>query len=415
MATYSQSLSLFIVFTIAAIHGSADLVLEDGYTVRTVFDGHKLEINPHSILPRYGSSDFIILDSSKSVFYTVTSPLSQESEIKRLSGSSAGFSDGDSASAMFSKPRSFAVDLKGNVYVADQSNGVIRKITNRGVTTTIAGGYAQKTGKVDGPAQNASFSKDFELVFVPEKCAVLVSDRGSQLVRQIDLKVEDCRRSPQSVLGGAFLWVLLGLGVSCLVGFIVGIISRPYVIPHEVFCPLFFSKTWKHCLIHLGKQVLMLCFDIRSVIASSMFYALLRRLISLSLSHLSLMFRINILESQFSRKESVSLLDSDDSCISEPTIPHTSSKIFMQKKSHRFADQLEDLMTFNGSSELSNATDRIFKEGDDDQGKRDISPETCGRIESMIEANFMGFVEQAKVTTPVELCSSGNTGLVKRR
>lgn len=66
------------------------------------------------------------------------------------------------------------------------------------MTTTIAGGYAQKTGKVDGPAQNASFSKDFELVFVPEKCAVLVSDRGSQLVRQIDLKVEDCRRSPQS-------------------------------------------------------------------------------------------------------------------------------------------------------------------------------------------------------------------------
>lgn len=202
----------------------------------------------------------------------------------------------------------------------------------------------------------------------------------------------------------------------------------------EVLCPLFFSETWKHCLIHLGKQVLMLCFDIRSVIASSMFYALLRRLISLSLSHLSLMFRINIVESQFSRKESVSLLDSDDSCISEPTIPQmfedqlkdlasfdrslqlpdTSSKIFMQKKSHRFADQLEDLLTFDGSSELSNVTDEIFKEGDDDQGKRDISPETCGRIESMIEANFMGFVEQAKVT-PVELCSSGNTALVKRR
>ena len=155
----------------------------------------------------------------------------------------------------------------------------------------------------------------------------------------------------------------------------------------------------------------------------------------MSLSHLSLMFRINNVESQFSRKESVSLLDSDDSCISEPTIPQmfedqlkdlasfdrslqlpdTSSKIVMQKKSHRFADQLEDLLTFDGSSELSNTTDRIFKEGDDDQGKRDISPETCGRIESMIEANFMGFVEQAKVTTPVELCSSGNTGLVKRR
>ena len=66
------------------------------------------------------------------------------------------------------------------------------------MTTTIAGGYALKPGKVDGPAQNASFSPDFELVFVPELCVLLVSDRGNQLIRQIDLKVEDCRRSPDS-------------------------------------------------------------------------------------------------------------------------------------------------------------------------------------------------------------------------
>ncbi|KAL6351282.1 hypothetical protein AAG906_035074 [Vitis piasezkii] len=367
MATYLQSLSLFIVFTIftiAAIHGSADLVLEDGYTVRTVFDGNKLEINPHSILPRYGSSDFIILDSSKSVFYTVSSPLSQESEIKRLSGSSAGFSDGDSASAMFSKPRSFAVDLKGNVYVADQSNGVIRKITNRGVTTTIAGGYAQKTGKVDGPAQNASFSKDFELVFVPENARCWSRTVGGT----------NCYFSFFAVLGGAFLWVLLGLGVSCLVGFIVGIISRPYVIPHTgSLLPTLFQRDVEALPNPSGETSTD---------------ALLR----------------HQKQSQFSRKESVSLLDSDDSCISEPTIPQM------------FEDQLKDLASFDRSlqlpdtSKLSNATDRIFKEGDDDQGKRDISPETCGRIESMIEANFMGFVEQAKVTTPVELCSSGNTG-----
>lgn len=41
--------------------------------------------------------------------------------IEKLSGNGVvGYSDGDLASAMFNKPRSFTVDLKNNVYVADK-------------------------------------------------------------------------------------------------------------------------------------------------------------------------------------------------------------------------------------------------------------------------------------------------------
>lgn len=58
--------------------------------------------------------------------------------------------------------------------------------------TTIAGGYSKKPGRGDGPAQSASFSDDFELAFVPEICALLISDHGNQLLRQINLKTEDC-------------------------------------------------------------------------------------------------------------------------------------------------------------------------------------------------------------------------------
>jgi hypothetical protein len=58
--------------------------------------------------------------------------------------------------------------------------------------TTIAGGYSEKPGREDGPAHNASFSNDFEISFVPEICALLISDHGNQLVRQISLKAEDC-------------------------------------------------------------------------------------------------------------------------------------------------------------------------------------------------------------------------------
>lgn len=54
--------------------------------------------------------------------------------MKRLSGDGvAGYSDGKSGAARFNKPRSFAVDLKGNVYVADVKNDrAIRKISDSG-------------------------------------------------------------------------------------------------------------------------------------------------------------------------------------------------------------------------------------------------------------------------------------------
>jgi hypothetical protein len=66
-----------------------------------------------------------------------------------------------------------------------------------GYTTTIAGGYSSGTGRRDGPAQNATFSPDFELVYVPRICALLVADRGNRLIRQINLRPEDCAHETQ--------------------------------------------------------------------------------------------------------------------------------------------------------------------------------------------------------------------------
>lgn len=236
MASHSSAVAifLFLVLNLASLQVFANVVLEDGYTVTTVIDGHKLGINPYSVLPWHGSSDLLVLDSSGSAFYTVSFPASgsQESAVKRLSGNGGeGYSDGESGSALFKKPRGFAVDRKGNVFVADKSNNVIRKISASGVST-IAGGYTLKPGREDGPAQNATFSSDFDLVFAPDKCALLVSDRGNQLVRLIHLKPEDCaRNSPPSALGSVSVWIF-GLAMSCLLGILVGIVARPYIIPY---------------------------------------------------------------------------------------------------------------------------------------------------------------------------------------
>ncbi|KAL2540911.1 NHL domain-containing protein [Abeliophyllum distichum] len=57
-----------------------------------------------------------------------------ESVIKRLAGNGQwGYVDGDLDSAMFDRPKSFAVDYRGNVYVADKNNYAIKKITKSGI------------------------------------------------------------------------------------------------------------------------------------------------------------------------------------------------------------------------------------------------------------------------------------------
>ncbi|XP_009363515.2 uncharacterized protein LOC103953505 isoform X2 [Pyrus x bretschneideri] len=410
MAVHCQSsaVALFVfLLSLTSPQVSADMVLEDGYTVTTLIDGHKLGVNPHSVLARPGSSDLLVLDSSGSAVYTVPFPTpgSQESVIKRLSGNGDGYSDGESGSARFKKPRSFAVSPKGIVFVADKGNSVIRKISASGVST-IAGGYSPKPGREDGPAQNATFSPDIELAFAADQCTLLVSDRGNQLVRLISLKPEDCSgTSPSShKLGAVWVWIL-GIGMSCVFGIVVGIVIRPYIFRNDK--RLGSSATWKRCRIYPGKQVAQtLCFAVRSATASSApVLSLLRRLYLLGMSHLSLMFRINYVEESWvSPKECVSLLDSD--------VDNSSSICFeiTESSSSKYVDQLKELVGFDGSLEL-----RSMKEGDGNDGRSGVVSGSHGRIEGTIDSNIMGFVGGAKETLLVDGASGGNSGLVKRR
>uniref|UniRef100_R7W937 Uncharacterized protein n=1 Tax=Aegilops tauschii TaxID=37682 RepID=R7W937_AEGTA len=93
-------------------------------------------------------------------------------------------------------------------------------------TTTIAGAYSVGTGHRDEPAQNATFSADFELIYVPKICALLVADRGNRLIRQIKLKPEDCAHENQKGLGTTSASIIAIL--AALFGSIIGFLARHF-------------------------------------------------------------------------------------------------------------------------------------------------------------------------------------------
>jgi hypothetical protein len=93
-----------------------------------------------------------------------------------------GYADGTGTNAKFWTPVALTIDNSGNLYVADQSNNRIRKITPAGVVTTIAGDG--NYGYVDGPANVAEFRQIKDLA-VDKLGNIYVAEEINNRIRKI--------------------------------------------------------------------------------------------------------------------------------------------------------------------------------------------------------------------------------------
>jgi sugar lactone lactonase YvrE len=94
-----------------------------------------------------------------------------------------GSTDGAGSVARFYSPIGVAVDGSANVYVVDSTNDTIRKITPAGLVTTLAGAPRQD-GSVDGVGSAARFRLPSG-VAVDQAGNVYVTDQGNATVRKI--------------------------------------------------------------------------------------------------------------------------------------------------------------------------------------------------------------------------------------
>src|SRR5450432_3346010 len=98
----------------------------------------------------------------------------------------AGFSGdgGQAAQATINRVVGLAVDAAGNIYLADELNNRVRKVDTNGVITTFAGtGTAGFSGDA-GPAAQAQLSGPLGLCVAPSG-DIYVNDQGNKRVRKI--------------------------------------------------------------------------------------------------------------------------------------------------------------------------------------------------------------------------------------
>jgi hypothetical protein len=97
----------------------------------------------------------------------------------------AGQNDGPAAFAQFNTPSGIAVDVVGNVYVADSGNNTMRKLTLSGghwMVNTVAG-VSGMAGSADGIGNQAYFSGLTSLA-VDSAGGVSIADTGNNTIRR---------------------------------------------------------------------------------------------------------------------------------------------------------------------------------------------------------------------------------------
>lgn len=95
-----------------------------------------------------------------------------------------GGDGGPATSALLSFPTGLALDSSNNLYIADQNNRRIRKVTPGGIITTVAGNGTLGYSGNGGPALSASLNNP-QGVAVDADGEIFIADTGNNVIRKV--------------------------------------------------------------------------------------------------------------------------------------------------------------------------------------------------------------------------------------
>jgi len=135
---------------------------------------------------RDGNIEIYVADQVNHRIRKIT-PAGEVSDLAGQSGTTGGYADGAGAAAQFDDPTGIAVDSKsGNIYVADSHNHCIRKIiASTGEVSTLAGSTENYHGDADGTAQDARFFNPIDVAVDSKSGDIYVADQGNHRIRKI--------------------------------------------------------------------------------------------------------------------------------------------------------------------------------------------------------------------------------------
>ena len=139
---------------------------------------------------RFGYPHYIAVDAAGNVYVTdtvgqIVRKITPTGVVTTLAGTRGvnGSADGSGAAARFNYPQGIALDMAGNLVVADTRNQIIRKITLAGEVTTLAG-TAFATGSANGGGAAAQFNGPRGIT-ADSAGNLYVADRGNGTIRKI--------------------------------------------------------------------------------------------------------------------------------------------------------------------------------------------------------------------------------------
>ncbi len=95
----------------------------------------------------------------------------------------SGSQDGTGTAVRFNNPAGIAISNSGTLYITDEGNNLVRKMTSSGTVTTIAG-QTGTIGSTNGTSQESLFSSPSGIV-VTSSGTLYITDKGNYLIRAV--------------------------------------------------------------------------------------------------------------------------------------------------------------------------------------------------------------------------------------